>query len=64
MSPDFPERAAFSTLNGREVFESSTHKRWRCPVCEWWRDWNEDRCCGCGLARDTPAPVRARAAGA
>ena len=59
-------RVSFSVLNGREVFENGDRKRWRCPVCAWWRDWTEERCCGCGLTRDNPAVVRpkTRAAGA
>jgi len=59
-------RVSFSKQHGREVYESGDCKRWRCPVCAWWRDWEEERCCGCGLARDDPATARpkARAAGA
>ena len=59
-------RLSFSVLNGREVFDNGDSRRWRCPVCAWWRDWNEERCCGCGLTRDNPAaaPARTRAAGA
>ena len=57
-------KKSFSMCNGREVFENGAMKLWRCPVCAWWRQWSEDRCCGCGLSRDNPAAVRAeRAAG-
>jgi len=60
MNSEAPDQPAwFSRLNGRDVFESATRKRWRCPVCEWWRDWNDERCCGCGLNRDTPVPQAA-----
>ena len=58
-------RTSFSVLNGREVFSTGVLRRWRCPVCAWWRDWSEQRCCGCGLARDIPAAtprVRAKTA--
>lgn len=59
-------RVSFSTLNGREVFQNGERKRWRCPVCAWWRDWSDQRCCGCGLSRDLPAvaPAKHRTAGA
>ena len=46
---------SFSYLNGREVLDSGERKIWRCPVCAWWREWVEDRCCGCGMARDIAA---------
>lgn len=53
-------RARFWESNGRRVFENGDIKRWRCPVCAWWRDWSEDRCCACGLVRDKPAVARAK----
>jgi hypothetical protein len=43
---------SFSMIRGREVFESDQRKIWRCPRCEWWRDWNTLTCCGCGTPRD------------
>jgi hypothetical protein len=46
---------SYFLLNGRKVFVNGLLKRWRCPVCAWWRDWGEERCCGCGLLRDDPA---------
>ena len=60
-------RISFFMLNGREVFVNGILKRWRCPVCAWWRDWEEERCCGCGLVRDDPAAaveLRSRVVGA
>lgn len=48
-------RISFFLLNGRQVFVNGLLKRWRCPICAWWRDWDEERCCGCGLLRDGPA---------
>jgi len=45
----------FFERNGRRVFDNGGMRRWRCPVCAWWRDWAEERCCGCGLLRDLPA---------
>ena len=53
-------RISFFTLNGREVFVNGGLRRWRCPVCAWWRNWDEERCCGCGLLRDNPAAKAAR----
>jgi rubrerythrin len=48
----------FSYRNGREVFAAGERKIWRCPVCAWWREWAERRCCACGTPRDaTAAPV-------
>lgn len=59
MTPDFRrQKGSFSVLNGREVFDNGVLKRWRCPVCAWWRDWAEERCCGCGLTRDNTAVAR------
>ena len=64
MNSECSDRATiFSRLNGRDVFESATVKRWLCPVCKWWRDWNLDRCCGCGLRRDRPVPQVRHATG-
>jgi hypothetical protein len=51
---------SFFQLNGREVFVNEALKRWRCPECAWWRDWDEERCCGCGLHRDDPAAAARR----
>lgn len=45
----------FSELNGREIFGLGQSKIWRCPVCAWWREWSQDRCCGCGTVRDKAA---------
>ena len=53
-------KKSFSVRNGREVFDNGAVQLWRCPVCAWWRQWSEDRCCGCGLTRDNPASARAR----
>jgi len=55
-------RKSFSVRNGREIFDNGGMKLWRCPVCAWWRQWSEERCCGCGLSRDDPAAVRAKQA--
>ena len=49
----------FSVINGREVFENGGLKLWRCPICAWWREWSEERCCGCGLIRDPAANTSA-----
>ena len=51
--------------HGREVFDNGVTRLWRCPVCSWWRGWSEERCCGCGLARDNPDAdaIRHRTAG-
>lgn len=58
-------KGSFSMQNGREVFDNGSMKLWRCPVCAWWRNWSEERCCGCGLQRDNPAatPPKYRTAG-
>lgn len=53
-------RGWFAMRNGREVFDNGLLRRWRCPVCAWWRDWEDERCCGCGLARDQPVGASAR----
>jgi len=58
-------KGSFSIVNGREVFDNGSIKLWRCPVCAWWRNWSEERCCGCGQQRDIPAaaPAKYRTAG-
>ena len=43
----------FRTENGRTVFDNGQVRLWRCPICEWWRDWCLDRCCTCGTLRDS-----------
>jgi hypothetical protein len=47
-----PTSECFFTVNGRVIYTDGMAKRWRCPVCKWWRDWEEDRCCACGCTRD------------
>jgi hypothetical protein len=42
----------FSLVNGREVFDNGIIKRWRCPECKWWCEWDNEKCCGCGALRD------------
>ncbi|HLK47934.1 MAG TPA: hypothetical protein VKT49_07355 [Bryobacteraceae bacterium] len=59
MAVEEDSRRSFSLVNGREVFENGGSKLWRCPVCAWWRNWAEERCCGCGANRDHPAALRA-----
>jgi hypothetical protein len=56
-------KKSFSVRNGREIFDNGGVRLWRCPVCAWWRQWCEDRCCGCGLSRDNPAAARVDHAG-
>src|SRR6516162_2081781 len=29
----------FTVVNDRVVFDNGITKRWRCPVCAWWREW-------------------------
>ena len=42
----------FTRVNGREVFQNGANKRWRCPVCAWWREWDVESCSACGTQRD------------
>jgi hypothetical protein len=60
------ENGLFTVINGREVFDNGTSKRWRCPKCEWWRDW-EDEHCICGAPRyagaAAPAPSHSCSSG-
>ena len=43
----------FSVVNDRVVFDNGITKRWRCPVCAWWREWQVVSCSACGTHRDT-----------
>ncbi|MBZ5728543.1 MAG: hypothetical protein LAP87_26620 [Acidobacteriia bacterium] len=45
----------FRVIHGREVYADGVAMRWRCPACQWWRDWAEERCCACGCRRDGDA---------
>lgn len=64
MNADEPSpKGSFAFLNGREIFENGVRRRWRCPVCAWWREWEDERCCGCGAARDLEGSRRRAAAG-
>jgi hypothetical protein len=55
------DHSGFSREDGREVFAVGEHKIWRCPICAWWREWSETRCCSCGTFREVAlAPARRR----
>jgi hypothetical protein len=43
----------FTVVNDRVVFDNGITKRWRCPVCAWWREWQIKSCSACGTHRDT-----------
>jgi hypothetical protein len=43
----------FTVVNDRVVFDNGITKRWRWPVCAWWREWQVDSCLACGTHRDT-----------
>ena len=45
--------SSFTVVNDRVVFDNGISKRWRCPVCAWWREWQEKSCSACGTHRDT-----------
>jgi hypothetical protein len=53
--------SSFTVVNGRVVFDNGITKRWRCPVCAWWREWQVKSCSACGTHRDAgtarPRPV-------
>jgi hypothetical protein len=34
--------SSFTVVNDRVVFDNGITKRWRCPVCAWWREWQEN----------------------
>ncbi len=42
----------FSIVNGREIYECGGQKKWRCPSCKWWREWDEVLCPACGEPRE------------
>ena len=42
----------FTQVNGREVFDNGLTRRWRCPSCKWWQEWDKERCSCCGALRD------------
>jgi hypothetical protein len=46
----------FSVVNDRVIFDNGITKRWRCPVCAWWREWEVVSCSACGTHRDTSTP--------
>lgn len=43
---------SFSVANGRKIYENGVTKIWQCATCMWWRQWEEERCRGCGALRD------------
>src|SRR6516162_2543814 len=45
--------SSFTVVNDRVVFDNGVTKRWRCPVCAWWREWQVVSCSACGTHRDT-----------
>jgi hypothetical protein len=45
--------SSFTVVNNRVVFDNGITKRWRCPVCAWWREWQVKSCSACGTHRDT-----------
>ena len=55
-----PAAHGFIRKHGREVLVGDQRKLWRCPVCAWWRDWSDAKCCGCGASRDCLPPRIAR----
>ena len=51
--------SSFTVVNGRVVFDNGITKRWRCPVCAWWREWQVESCSACAIwtpARPSSAP--------
>ena len=45
--------SSFTVVNDRVVLDNGITKRWRCPVCAWWREWQVKSCSACGTHRDT-----------
>jgi len=45
--------SSFTVVNDRVVFDNGISKRWRCPICAWWREWQVKSCSACGTHRDT-----------
>lgn len=50
-------RNRFRWINGRVVLDSpdGTPRLWRCPHCQWWQQWQDEKCRGCGAPRE---PIR------
>ncbi len=42
----------FSVADGRTIFDNGVARIWQCPNCKWWRQWQDERCSGCGAPRD------------
>jgi len=46
------DQTVFCVVNGREVYAAGEVKKWRCPICRWWLDWQTGKCPACGTLRD------------
>lgn len=42
----------FSIQKDRLVYECPERKKWRCPSCLCWREWEEEECAVCHVKRD------------
>jgi len=54
----------FREVNGRTVFDNGVVRIWRCPHCELWVEWEEDRCHVCGVSREADPKERGEAGSA
>lgn len=45
----------YGIVNGRKVLDNGATKRWRCPQCRWWQEWEQKVCRCCAAPRDVIA---------